>query len=100
MLGTDGTWSALPHDAAGYTQKVFWWRQGYNVVVEPTPSLTVTGRRLDAAAPPLVASGATNASADFGDAMLVGVDVPTLGCWKITGHYQGHDLSFVVWVAP
>jgi hypothetical protein len=100
MLGAGGTWSGLPHSDAPYTQKVFWWRQGYNAVVEQKPHLTVTGRRLDAAAAPLVASSATNASADFGDAMLVGVDLPTLGCWEITGHYNGHELSFVVWVAP
>jgi hypothetical protein len=32
--------------------------------------------------------------------MLVGVDFPTLGCWKITGKYAGAELSFVIWVAP
>jgi len=28
------------------------------------------------------------------------VDLPTLGCWKITGKYSDAELSFVVWVAP
>jgi hypothetical protein len=32
--------------------------------------------------------------------MLVGVDIPTLGCWEITGQYNGTELSFVVWIAP
>jgi hypothetical protein len=100
MLGADGTWYALPHATAGYTQKVFWWRQGYSMDAEPNPELTVTGRRLDAPASSLQASRTTNASADFGQAMLIGVNVPTLGCWEITGHYHGHNLSFVVWVAP
>jgi hypothetical protein len=100
MLRADETWSSLPHSDAGYTQKVEWWRQGYNMGDEQTRKLTVTGRRLDAAASPLVASSATNAAADFGASMLVGVDIPTLGCWEITGHYEGHELSFVVWVAP
>ena len=80
---------SLRAHAAGYTQKVFWWRQGYSAGIEPRPQLTVTGRRLDAAALPLVASSATNASADFGAVMLVGVDLPTLGCWEINGHYPG-----------
>jgi hypothetical protein len=63
--------------------------------------LIVTGERLDASAPLLVASRATNAYADDIDsAMLVGVDLPTLGCWKITGKYADAELSFVVWVAP
>jgi hypothetical protein len=100
MLGADGTWSHLPYSDAGYTQKVFWWRQGYDPNAEPKPQLTVTGRRLDATAAPLVASSASNAEADFGAAMLVGVNLPTFGCWEITGQYQAHELSFVVWVAP
>jgi len=100
MLGDSGTWSDLPHNESGYTQKIFWWREGYDMSTEPNPALTVTGTRLDASTPPFMASGATNASADFGEAMLMGVDIPTAGCWKITGHYKGHELSFVVWVAP
>lgn len=97
----DGVWSALPHNPEGYTQKVFWWRNGYSWTEEPEPQLSVTGRRLDMPAPPLNVSRATNAfAADIGSAMLVGVDFPTLGCWEITGHYADTELSFVVWVAP
>ena len=97
----DGIWEALPHNPEGYTQKVFWWRDGYVWSQEPQPALKVTGERLDAPAPPLHVSEATNASAsDIGSAMLVGVDMPTLGCWKITGKYADVELSFVVWVAP
>jgi hypothetical protein len=100
MLGADGTWASLPHSKAGYSQKVFWWAQSYDVNVEPIPKLTVTGKRLDAPAPPFLASSPTNASADFGEAMLVGGEIPTLGCWEITGQYNGYELSFVVWIAP
>jgi len=97
----NGVWEALPHNPEGYTQKVFWWRDGYVWTEEPDPELIVTGERLDAPAAPLHASEATNASAsDIGSAMLVGVDMPTLGCWKITGKYGDVELSFVVWVAP
>jgi hypothetical protein len=101
LLPADGTWPGLPHNPDGYTQKVFWWRKGYSWTAEPEPQLTVMGRRLDAPALPLHASKATNAFAqDIQSAMLVGVDLPTLGCWEITGHYAGHDLSFVVRVVP
>lgn len=97
----NGTWEALPHNPEGYTQKVFWWRDGYIWTEEPEPELTVTAERVDAQAPSVHASKATNASAsDIGSAMLVGVDLPTLGCWKITGKYADAELSFVVWVAP
>lgn len=100
-LPEDGIWYALPHNPEGYTQKIFWWREGYIWNEEPQPDLTVTGERLDASAPPLIVSEATNAYAsDIGSAMLVGVDFPTLGCWKITGKYADAELSFVVWVAP
>jgi hypothetical protein len=96
-----GVWSGLPNNPAGYTQKVLWWRKGYSWTEEPEPKLVMTGRRLDATAASFQTSKATNAFADdIQSAMLVGVDVPTLGCWEITGHYAGTTLSFVVWVAP
>ncbi len=93
-IPVDGVWSALPLNPEGYTQKVFWWSKKYSVVEEPWPQLSVTGRRLDAPAPPLNISKATNVNG-----MLVAVDFPTLGCWEITGSYKGTELSFVVWVA-
>jgi hypothetical protein len=97
----NGVWSALPLNPDGYTQKVFWWRKGYSWQNEPQPRLTVTGRRIDASAPPLLVSKATNAfAADIGSAMLVGVDFPTLGCWEITGRYADAELSFVVQIVP
>ena len=100
MLGSDGTWSHLQLGGVGYSQKIFWWRQGYVAPAEQKPALTVTATRLDASAPVVSVADATNASADFGDAMLVGVDLPSPGCWQITGHYHDHELSFIVWVAP
>jgi hypothetical protein len=95
----DGVWSGLPHNPEGYTQKVFWWREGYSLGEES--QLSVSGRRLDAPAPALIVSRATNAfAADIHSAMLVGVIFPTLGCWEISGRYADAQLSFVVWVAP
>ena len=100
-LPQDAVWAGLPDNPGGYTQKVFWWRDGYIWNEEPEPNLVVTGERLDAKAPPFIASKATNAYAsDISSAMLAGIDFPTLGCWKITGKYQDAELSFVVWVAP
>jgi hypothetical protein len=31
--------------------------------------------------------------------MVAGIFIPTLGCWRITGHYRGEELSYVVWVS-
>ena len=101
IVPSSGTWGSLPLNPSGYTQKILWWRDGYVWDQEPEPNLIVTGERLDASSSPLSASKATNAYAsDIGSAMLVGVDFPTHGCWKITGKYNDVELSFVILVAP
>ncbi|HEV2381870.1 MAG TPA: hypothetical protein VG206_19035 [Terriglobia bacterium] len=65
------------------------------------PRLFVNAVRVDRYAP--VVSGlypATNALiGDFGS-MLSGIDLPTPGCWEITGRYGSDSLSFVVFVKP
>ena len=101
MLGADGAWQSLPQSGAGYGQKTFWWRSGYDWRTDPNPALTITGRRLDGPAPPLSATRATHGIRDdIGVFMLAGVEIPTLGCWEITGRIDGRELSFVVWVGP
>jgi hypothetical protein len=100
-LPSSGSWPDLPQDARGYSQKIFLWRKGYSVNSEPRPKLSIAGERLDP--PPLTftVSGGTNAFAeDIGEAMLIGVDFPSLGCWKITGKYGNAELIFVIRVTP
>lgn len=81
------------------TAKTFWASVDFNWRTEWPVQLKVTGRRLDGSAPPMLAMRATNAMIDGPTpAMLVGVYVPTPGCWEITGDYKGQTLSFVVWV--
>lgn len=100
-LPEDGVWSDLPTDSHGYGQKLPWWRERYVWNEEPEPPLVVTGERLDDDAPPLDASSANGSySNDMGSAMMMGMGIPTAGCWEITGNYEGDELSFVVWVTP
>jgi len=105
MLPTDGSWRGLPHytpEDTRFRQKLFWWSKGYDWHSENPPKLTVTGRRFDSPAPPLETDEHANSgwTDDRGHAfMVVGIFIPTLGCWKITGHYKGEELSYVVWVA-
>lgn len=115
-IGTDKLWTARPksavwttgprepgheQDLQPLTAKTFWASVDFNWRTEWPVTLKVTGRRLDGNAPPLLASQATNAMIDGPTpAMLVGVYVPTPGCWEITGDYKGEKLSFVVWVKP
>ena len=102
-LPVDGTWKGLPHYTPSdptFRQKLFWWRQGYDWHTEPQPKLTVTGRRLDSSAPPLLSDRANNGWVQEDQPfMVVGINFPTLGCWEIKGHYQDDELTFVVWVA-
>jgi hypothetical protein len=100
MLNHDGeVWkqSHLPHNPEGLTQKTFWWSADWPARAEPEPAITVVGTRLDGPGAFTYSPG-TNATADFGTAMLVGVDFPSPGCWQLTGRYRDAVLSYVVWI--
>jgi hypothetical protein len=104
FVPADGVWRALPHytpEDSRYRQKLFWWSEGYDWRTENPPDLTITGQRLDGPSLPL--STDPHANAGWKDDrnhpfMVDGIFIPTLGCWKITGHYKGEELSYVVWV--
>lgn len=69
--------------------KFGWWR------VTPG-TLTISGRRLDAPAPPLRADvPECYGSSGF---QASGVFFPTAGCWEITGTVDDATLSFVTFV--
>jgi hypothetical protein len=103
VLPRSGVWKGLPHYTPSdptFRQKSPWWREGYRGQASE-PSLTVTGERLDAAAPPLRSDHASIVwEEDKPDQpfMMTGLNFPTVGCWRVTGHSAGHDLSYVVWV--
>lgn len=64
-----------------------WWRRS-------TGRLVITGRRLDAPAPPLVA----HVPSGYGDSGFIGTALvfPTPGCWRVTGRQGAARLSYVV----
>lgn len=100
MINYDGEiWkqSSLPHNPEGLTQKTYWWSAAWPAGAEPEPAITVVGTRLDGPGTFTYSPG-TNASADFGTAMLVGIDFPSPGCWQLTGRYRDAVLSYVVWI--
>jgi hypothetical protein len=101
MLSNDGeVWRGLPRGDDGLlSQKTFWWSAAFDVNHEPQPVIGVEGRRLDGPDRFEVPPPGTNAQADFGSAMLVGIGLPTGGCWQISATYRGASLSYVVWVA-
>ena len=98
-LPNDGTWQDLLRDN-GYTQKTAFWREGFIARDEPNPALTVSGRRLDASGQTFSFSNATHGWDETGDFMLMGINIPTEGCWEITAEYREAKLTFVVQVKP
>ena len=99
-LPSDGIWQGLPQDNGGYVQKAVFWREGFVALDEPNPALTVSGRRLDASAPTFSFFDATHGWDKTGNFMLVGINIPTGGCWEITAEYQDVQLSYVILVSP
>jgi hypothetical protein len=92
-------WFDLPRGADGLGQKTFWWSADFDVVNEPQPAISVTGRQLDGLGRFASPAPGTNAGADFGSAMLMGVGIPMTGCWEITATYKRATLSYIAWVS-
>lgn len=82
--------------------KTFWWSENFpGGEIEGSPDITVTAEHLDGTAPIVKAGGpGTNGShPDLGDFMLVGIELPGTGCWKLTAEYKGATVSYVMWVS-
>lgn len=100
-LQPDGLWYGLPKSDAGYSNKLALWREGYSQVEEPQPEITLSAQQLDGEAKVEPFVHGTNAyHPDYGQFMMTGIELPTLGCWEITAEYKEATLSFVIWVAP
>jgi hypothetical protein len=102
-LPANGTWTLGHYSPAesAFRQKLLWYREGFNAKEESKPKLIVTGKRLDAPAPPLGVDGPTGSwrPENPGDSfMVIALNIPTTGCWEISGQYGEDKLSFVVWV--
>lgn len=105
-FGSEALWTMLHRDGEMWSAgaitlgvKTFWWSVDWpGMRDEPEPAITVVGTRLDGPGT-FTAEPGTNAGADFGEAMLVGVEIPTAGCWQITASYGDAILSYVVSVS-
>jgi hypothetical protein len=91
-------WFGLPVGPGGLFQKTFWWSTDFDVNDEPQPAIAVSGQQLDGPGRFVAPTPGTNAQADFGSAMLTGIDIPTTGCWRITATYRRVSLSYIAWV--
>jgi hypothetical protein len=68
--------------------KFGWWRAG-------SGKIRISGRRLDASAPPLRAHVPDGYGRGF---QATGLIFPTTGCWKVTGRYLELQISFTLLV--
>jgi len=113
-----GNWQTTQKSERGYrVPKIVWGTATFDLKQEVSSSLTITGRRLDAESGPLQSGGTNTAYIDeathFGPVAkdtrtpIDKIDknqffitsefyVPTLGCWEVTGHFHGTDLTIVV----
>jgi hypothetical protein len=111
-FGTEKLWTRIQmweywqKDELGYyVPKLAWFSSAFDWTPEhlrkgPTP-LTITGRRLDGPSKPLIFYGPFNAYVPGeGPFITAAVHLPTAGCWEITGHYKGENITFVVKIGP
>ena len=108
-FGTPQLWTMLELDGevwdAGNASfpvaiKMFWWSSNWaGMREEQEPAIIVVATRLDGPGT-VTTDHATNAAADSlgGEAMLVGIEFPTPGCWQLTAQYGDAVLSYVVWI--
>ncbi len=110
--GTDSLWTALGahgkwtihnnvlESRGAYRTKLIFWRRGFDWRKEPEPKLIITARRLDGDAPSVAVTHANAVFLGNTPGMMTLIDIPTAGCWELTGHYHGHALTFTVSVEP
>jgi hypothetical protein len=91
-LGDDGVIVASSRMVAA--DGMIGWKFGWWRIRRGT--LTISGRRLDAEAPP--ARGEVPEGYGGSGFQASGVDFPTEGCWEVTGSLDGSTLTFVTFV--
>ncbi len=97
-LPSNGTWRA---NADGtYVTKLVFWRQGFDWRKETEYSMVVTARRIDGSAPAVAVSHSNPVFINGSAGIMVGLGIPSPGCWAIGALYRGVSLDFVVQVQP
>jgi len=101
-FGEAGLWTALPVSGnwpqLAEGEKFLLWSEEFDVTEDETPDITLTARRLDGKAPLYRTTHATNAYHEsIHWAMLVGVHLPSPGCWQFDVAYKDHHLDLILW---
>ena len=103
-LPAKGRWDGMG-SADPFRDKSSFWGPGYVAASEPRPDLKITGVKLEdeRTIHTLSVGRATNAFGPAWQQMLVLVEFPSAGCWRVSATYVNagirHVLAFVVDVA-
>ncbi len=95
LLPSDGSWLGMGPQYH-YRDKLWWWRKGYDPNKEPDPDLVLEATRLDGDAPIVRIDDATSGYGEGWSAMLVGMEFPSSGCWRVDARYHDARLTFIV----
>lgn len=95
LIPKNGHWVGMGPDN-NYRNKFWWWRAGFDAKAEPSPNLEVTAQSIDASAATVTAERATSGWNETWNAMLVGMEFPSPGCWKVIGTYAGDTVLTLV----
>jgi hypothetical protein len=98
LIPRSGSWTSSTSTTGGRFIRTLWYSDLWSVRDEPSPSISVSAGRLGGG-DSVTGSAAVNArSRELGTSMIVSLDLPSGGCWQITGTYRDKSLSYVVWV--
>ncbi len=105
--GTRKLAASAPADGIWYTTrpgaliavKLFWWSDGFKLGMESELKVEIESLHGNPSSPEILETtnafrGELRLSGPW--AMLVGIDIPAPGCWKIKGEFQKESLEFVV----
>ncbi|MEM7360348.1 MAG: hypothetical protein AAF431_14725 [Pseudomonadota bacterium] len=96
LIPSNGKWYFMGPEH-NYRNKFWWAHESYDASAEPRPPITISAKRLDAPADPVYRDNATHGRGidSKWQAMLIGMEFPTAGCWEVTGRYHEHSLTMV-----
>ena len=94
----DGPWHGVPGSDGALRVKLPWFAAGLSFKEQQDPEISVTGRRMDAAARPLEVEGPSNAVLPdyyfFASTLVFSAN----GCWEISAQRKDTKLMFIVFV--
>ena len=98
LIPQNGQWISMGKQH-NYRNKFWWWHNGYNADSRSEEFLILEVKNIETGESYTV-DNATNARTGSDDyewnSMLIGLEFPSSGCWKITGKHNDQELDIIV----